>query len=155
VKKEKILGAEAEVTEEETGEVEAIKAGAGVGTGGAKKDLEIRDPPPQRRKVGTGADLLILQETETRTWREEAEARKKDGDKDPPLLMKEAEASLTIEQGTLMETGRHLEHQKRVKAAVEAGAGQMICQGKKEAMKDMTQEAQEEVEVRGIKGKGK
>jgi len=152
LRKERVLGAEAEVTGDETDGVEAIEAGAGAGTGGAKKDLEIRDLPPPKRKVGTGAGLLILQEMETRTWTEEAEAMKKEGDKDQPLLMKEAEAGLTTEQGTLMEAGRHPEHQKRVEAAV--GAGQMICQGKKEAMEDMTQEAPEEVGVRGTKGRG-
>jgi len=151
VRKERVLGAEAEVIEDETDEVEAIEAG--VGTGGAKKDLEIRDPPPPKRKVGTGVDPLILQEMETRTWTEEAEARKKEEDKDQTLLMKEAEAGLTTEQGTLMEAGRHLEHQKRAEAAV--GAGLMICQGKKEAMEDMTQEAPEEVGVRGTKGRCK
>jgi len=151
VRKERVLGAEAEVIEDETDGVEAIEAG--VGTGGAKKDLEIRDPPPPKRKVGTGAGLLILQEMETRTWTEEAEARKKEGDKDPTLRMKEAEAGLTTEQGTLMAEGRRQEPQKRVEAVV--GAGQMICQGKKEAMEDMTQEAPEEVGVRGTKGRGK
>jgi len=144
VRKERVLGAEAEVTEDETDEVEAIEAG--VRTGGAMKDLEIRDLPPPKRKVGTGVDLL------TRTWTEEAEARRKEGDKDQTLLMKEAEAGLTTEQGTLMEAGRHPEHQTRVGAAV--GAGLMICQGKKEAMEDMTQEAPEEVGVRGTKGRG-
>jgi len=79
----------------------------------------------------------------TRTWTEEAAARKGAGDKDQTLLMKEAEAGLTTKQGTLPEAGRR----KRVEAAV--GAGQMICQGKKEAMEDLTQEAPEEVGVRG------
>jgi len=52
-RKERILGAGAEVIKEETDEVEATEAEAGVGTGEAKKGLDIKDPPPRKRKAGT------------------------------------------------------------------------------------------------------